>query len=136
MLLRKHPLLALKSLFECRCKDPCFIMDKCPLEIKIQALDPLQSNFTYFPKVRILIINFLLCAGVATFCRVKSAFSSNEVALPLSAEEGFTNLFGNSQTGEDELPTFIEGLKEFSKDDLLRIDSEGRCIITDHGHFG
>ncbi|KAJ6929842.1 LOW QUALITY PROTEIN: hypothetical protein NC652_013648 [Populus alba x Populus x berolinensis] len=30
--------------------------------------------------------------GLATFCRVKSAFSSSEVALPVAAEEGFTSL--------------------------------------------
>ncbi|KAL0350452.1 UNVERIFIED_CONTAM: DNA-(apurinic or apyrimidinic site) lyase 2 [Sesamum radiatum] len=31
-------------------------------------------------------------SGVATFCRVKSAFASDEVALPVSAEEGFTGV--------------------------------------------
>ncbi|KAI4314751.1 hypothetical protein L6164_027628 [Bauhinia variegata] len=74
-------------------------------------------------------------SGVATFCRVKSAFSSDEVALPLSAEEGFTGLIGNSQTGTDELPSFLEGLEEFSRDEILSVDREGRCVITDHGHF-
>nr|GMD31414.1 putative late blight resistance protein homolog R1A-4 [Ipomoea batatas] len=34
---------------------------------------------------------------VATFCRVKSAISSNEVALPIGAEEGFTGLLKASQ---------------------------------------
>lgn len=29
-----------------------------------------------------------------------------------------------------------EGLEEFSKEELLKLDSEGRCIVTDHGHFG
>jgi AP endonuclease-2 len=30
-----------------------------------------------------------------------------------------------------------EGLEgEFSKDELLKVDSEGRCVMTDHGHFG
>lgn len=81
-------------------------------------------------------INFIECAGVITFCRVKSAFSSNEVALPLLAEEGFTGLLGNSQTSKDKLPFLTEDLEEFSKDELLSVDSEGRCIITDHSHFG
>ncbi|KAJ1422611.1 Endonuclease/exonuclease/phosphatase superfamily [Sesbania bispinosa] len=72
---------------------------------------------------------------VITFCRVKSAFSSNEVALPLAAEEGFTGLMGNPQTSEDKLPFSMEDLEEFSKDELLSVDSEGRCIITDHSHF-
>ncbi|KAK3024459.1 hypothetical protein RJ639_042991 [Escallonia herrerae] len=77
-------------------------------------------------------------SGVATFCRVKSAFSSNEVALPVDAEEGFTGLLENARgfgTGKDEFPYVAEGLEEFSSEVLLKVDSEGRCIITDHGHF-
>ncbi|KAK7360190.1 hypothetical protein VNO77_02172 [Canavalia gladiata] len=74
-------------------------------------------------------------SGVITFCRVKSAFSSNEVALPLAAEEGFTGLMVNSESSKDELPFFMVDLEEISKDDLLSVDSEGRCVITDHSHF-
>ncbi|XP_061354902.1 DNA-(apurinic or apyrimidinic site) endonuclease 2 isoform X3 [Gastrolobium bilobum] len=74
-------------------------------------------------------------SGVITFCRVKSAFSSKEVALPLAAEEGFTGLMGCSQTSKDNFPSFMEDLEEFSKDELLSVDSEGRCIVTDHSHF-
>ncbi|XP_059438013.1 DNA-(apurinic or apyrimidinic site) endonuclease 2 isoform X2 [Corylus avellana] len=75
-------------------------------------------------------------SGVATFCRVKSAFSSNEVALPIAAEEGCTGLVGNSQNGKGEVCEAAEGLEgEFAKDELLKVDSEGRCVITDHGHF-
>lgn len=70
---------------------------------------------------------------MATFCRVKSAFSSDEVALPVAAEEGFTGLL---EIGKGEMAAAAEGLKEFSKDELLKVDGEGRCIITDHGHFG
>ncbi|XP_065618788.1 DNA-(apurinic or apyrimidinic site) endonuclease 2 [Quercus suber] len=71
-------------------------------------------------------------AGVATFCRVKSAFSSHEVALPIAAEEGFTGLLENSLSGKGEAH---EGLEDFAKDDLLKVDNEGRCVVTDHGHF-
>ncbi|KAL8118125.1 DNA-(apurinic or apyrimidinic site) endonuclease 2 isoform X1 [Apium graveolens] len=77
-------------------------------------------------------------SGVATFCRVKSAFSSGEVALPVDAEEGFTGLLENSRgfgDRKDDCCSIVEGLEEFSKDELLKVDSEGRCIITDHGHF-
>lgn len=77
-------------------------------------------------------------SGVATFCRVKSAFSSNEVALPVAAEEGFTGVLERSKglrSGEDERPGKAEGLEEFTKEELLKVDGEGRCIITDHGHF-
>ncbi|XVF59775.1 hypothetical protein PTKIN_Ptkin07bG0303100 [Pterospermum kingtungense] len=72
-------------------------------------------------------------SGVATFCRVKSAFSSVEAALPIAAEEGFTGLLGCSR--KDEAASVAEGLEEFSREELLKVDSEGRCIITDHGHF-
>ncbi|XP_075085893.1 DNA-(apurinic or apyrimidinic site) endonuclease 2 [Nicotiana tabacum] len=77
-------------------------------------------------------------SGVATFCRVKSAFLSNEVALPIAAEEGFTGLLGTSngyESRKDECPSIAEGLECFSRDELLKVDSEGRCLITDHGHF-
>ncbi|KAA0025674.1 DNA-(apurinic or apyrimidinic site) lyase 2 isoform X1 [Cucumis melo var. makuwa] len=74
-------------------------------------------------------------SGVATFCRVKSAFSSNEVALPVRAEEGFTGLLESSQDGKRTMGAVAEGLEEFSKEELLQLDSEGRCIVTDHGHF-
>ncbi|XP_031258723.1 DNA-(apurinic or apyrimidinic site) lyase 2-like isoform X2 [Pistacia vera] len=68
-------------------------------------------------------------SGVATFCRVKSAFSSDEVALPVAAEDGFTGVLDTSGS------KIAEGLEEFAKDELCRVDGEGRCIITDHGHF-
>ncbi|WCJ32635.1 hypothetical protein M5689_014045 [Euphorbia peplus] len=74
-------------------------------------------------------------SGVATFCRVKSAFSSTEPALPVSAEEGFTGLVNGSKFGKDDMAVIAQGLEEFDKDELLKIDGEGRCIITDHGHF-
>lgn len=67
---------------------------------------------------------------------MKSAFSSHEVALPIAAEEGFTGLLENSRAGKDEVPGIAKGLEEFSKDELLKVDNEGRCVITDHGHFG
>ncbi|XP_073122388.1 DNA-(apurinic or apyrimidinic site) endonuclease 2 [Henckelia pumila] len=77
-------------------------------------------------------------SGVATFCRVKSAFSSDEVALPVSAEEGFTGVLGNSPgfgSRKSECPLIVEGLEDFSTIELLKVDGEGRCIVTDHGHF-
>ncbi|XP_047321737.1 DNA-(apurinic or apyrimidinic site) endonuclease 2 [Impatiens glandulifera] len=73
-------------------------------------------------------------SGVATFCRVKSSFSSNEVALPLAAEEGFTGVLDRSN-GEEKTLRRACGLEDFTKDELIKVDSEGRCVITDHGHF-
>ncbi|KAG6534194.1 hypothetical protein ZIOFF_008079 [Zingiber officinale] len=78
--------------------------------------------------------------GVATFCRVRSAFSSKEVALPVEAEEGFTGLLECSK--KRDIPTDLlleapieEQKLEITQEDLLKVDNEGRCIITDHGHF-
>lgn len=80
---------------------------------------------------------FLKFAGVATFCRVKSASSSCEIALPVAAEEGITGLVNsNSRGGKNEMSAVGEGLEGYEKEELLRIDQEGRCVITDHGHFG
>lgn len=77
-------------------------------------------------------------AGVATFCRVKSASSSCEAALPVAAEEGFTGLVnsGFSRGGKSDSSVVAEGLEECEREELLRVDQEGRCVMTDHGHFG
>lgn len=76
-------------------------------------------------------------AGVATFCRVKSASLSCEVALPVAAEEGFTGLVNSGlRGGRSDSSVVAEGLEECEREELLRIDQEGRCVITDHGHFG
>lgn len=61
---------------------------------------------------------------------MKSAFLSAEVALPVGAEEGFTGVLEASGCKA------AEGLEEFEKEELCKIDNEGRCVITDHGHFG
>lgn len=60
------------------------------------------------------------------------------MALPVAAEEGFTGLLDNSRGNEVRSGkpfSEMECVKEFRKDELLKIDSEGRCVITDHGHF-
>ncbi|CAN6481350.1 unnamed protein product [Victoria cruziana] len=81
-------------------------------------------------------------SGVVTFCRVKSAFSSDEVALPISAEEGFTGLLDQSKARDKNISAFLlerllceEKFEQITEKDLLRVDSEGRCVITDHGNF-
>ena len=60
---------------------------------------------------------------------MKSAFSSAEAALPVAAAEGFTGVLESS-------PAVASGLEEFERDELLRVDCEGRCVVTDHTHFG
>ena len=58
------------------------------------------------------------------------------MGLPLAAEEGFTGVLGDSRSGRGEMFLVAAGLEEFEKDGLLKVDGEGRCVVTDHGHFG
>uniref|UniRef100_A0A3N7G908 Endonuclease/exonuclease/phosphatase domain-containing protein n=1 Tax=Populus trichocarpa TaxID=3694 RepID=A0A3N7G908_POPTR len=59
----------------------------------------------------------ILCffTWVATFCRVKSAFSSSEVALPVAAEEGFTRKFAYGPQAASEDMERIEFKMKFFK---------------------
>ncbi|EHA8588663.1 putative DNA-(apurinic or apyrimidinic site) lyase 2 [Cocos nucifera] len=68
---------------------------------------------------------YMFSMGVATFCRVRSAFSSNEVALPVGAEEGFSGLLECLKKREitrDFLrtPVEVEGLEDITNEDLLK----------------
>ena len=60
---------------------------------------------------------------------MKSAFSSSEAALPVAAEEGFTGVLPAKSAA-------ALGLEEFEVDELRKVDGEGRCVVTDHCHFG
>ena len=58
--------------------------------------------------------------------------------MPVAAEEGFTGLQyyakRNSEIVGDFViatPVEVEGLGEITREDLLRVDNEGRCIITE-----
>ncbi|XP_020277034.1 DNA-(apurinic or apyrimidinic site) lyase 2 isoform X2 [Asparagus officinalis] len=60
----------------------------------------------------------------------------------MAAEEGFTGTLHGLKKKEMmvgefevELPLNVEGLEDVTNEDLLKVDSEGRCVITDHGHF-
>lgn len=61
------------------------------------------------------------------------------MALPIAAEDGFTGLLENALgfgTQRDEWHSIARGFEDFCRDKLLEVDSEGRCVVTDHGHFG
>ncbi|KAI5060260.1 hypothetical protein GOP47_0024680 [Adiantum capillus-veneris] len=81
-------------------------------------------------------------SGVATFCRasITSCEPCTSGVLPLAADEGFTGLLHLSKRGE------IEGVDRvgyydnvlnmgMTQEELLQLDREGRCIVTDHGSF-
>ncbi|KAL2654012.1 hypothetical protein R1flu_022140 [Riccia fluitans] len=80
-------------------------------------------------------------SGVATFCRVGQTPSSTSILLPLAADEGFTGLLHFSRREEvadckGRVGCYEEVFKtELTSHELLRLDSEGRCLVTDHGSF-
>lgn len=57
---------------------------------------------------------------MATYCKRE--------LCPIQSEEGFSGLCSTSNIGGLE-----ELYKEFSIQELRELDSEGRCVITDHG---
>ncbi|KAG0587343.1 hypothetical protein KC19_2G158000 [Ceratodon purpureus] len=74
-------------------------------------------------------------SGVATFCRTGTA-------VPLAADEGFTGLLHVNRKGEIEGGKARVGCYEevlntdgMSRQELLELDREGRCLVTDHGSF-
>ncbi|XP_002964512.2 DNA-(apurinic or apyrimidinic site) lyase 2 [Selaginella moellendorffii] len=77
-------------------------------------------------------------SGVATFCKVECG---NNVALPVAAEEGFTGLLTSARAGEGDKEFWLGSydpvltVEGFTRQELLDLDNEGRCIVTDHGHF-
>ncbi|EFJ06887.1 hypothetical protein SELMODRAFT_430253 [Selaginella moellendorffii] len=77
-------------------------------------------------------------SGVATFCKVECG---NNVALPVAAEEGFTGPLTSARAGEGDKEFWLGSydpvltVEGFTRQELLDLDNEGRCIVTDHGHF-
>lgn len=74
-------------------------------------------------------------SGVATFCRTSTA-------VPLAADEGFTGLlhtnrFGEIEGGKARVGCYeeVQNTGNLSKQELLQLDREGRCLVTDHGSF-
>ncbi|KAG6554008.1 hypothetical protein Mapa_004925 [Marchantia paleacea] len=80
-------------------------------------------------------------SGVATFCRIGKTSSNTSPILPVAADEGFTGLLHFSRTdeigcGKGRVGCYEEVFQtELSSQELLRLDSEGRCLVTDHGSF-
>ncbi|KAL6010328.1 hypothetical protein ACLOJK_000759 [Asimina triloba] len=93
----------------------------------------LAAQVLEFPPSR-----YHLHSGVVTFCRVRSAFSSTEVTLPLAAEEGFTGILSRSR-GRDAVMRNcgieMEDISEITKEDLCKkrwevLLSQGRRVFV------
>ncbi|KAK9791349.1 hypothetical protein WJX73_004407 [Symbiochloris irregularis] len=70
-------------------------------------------------------------SGVATFCKVGHA-------VPAEAQEGLTGLL--QPPGSKETPVAAAAHAElidsgYDAEQLLTLDVEGRCVVTDHGQF-
>jgi len=59
-------------------------------------------------------------SGVATFVR--------DTLTPFTAEDGLSSSCSSS---EDPVGCY-DGETEFTADELIKLDSEGRCVITEH----
>ncbi|CAN6560945.1 unnamed protein product [Malus baccata var. baccata] len=57
--------------------------------------------------------------------RLKLTLSGDEVALPMAAEEAFTGVL---DSGKGQMNAVAEGLKEFSRDDLLKLMAKGGVL--------
>lgn len=68
------------------------------------------------------LLTFSFLPGVATYCK--------DSATPFLAEEGLTGLL---TTHEEAVGCYSNQL-EFSSEELLALDNEGRAVITQH-HF-
>ncbi|KXS18871.1 DNase I-like protein [Gonapodya prolifera JEL478] len=67
-------------------------------------------------------------SGVATYIRL------DRVPTPIDAEEGFTGLLSRPGA-QSKLGCYGDLEEEFERDELVQLDSEGRCMITDHEAF-
>ncbi|CAN6575985.1 unnamed protein product [Malus baccata var. baccata] len=56
---------------------------------------------------------------------LRSTLSGDEVALPVAAEEAFTGVL---DSGKGQMNAVAEGLKEFSRDDLLKLMAKGGVL--------
>ncbi|KAL0047212.1 hypothetical protein WJX82_009612 [Trebouxia sp. C0006] len=72
-------------------------------------------------------------SGVATYCK-------KTVTVPVAAEQGITGILHDGKleaaNAARQIPGCLEELcNRFTQEELLAIDLEGRCVITDHEAF-
>lgn len=72
-------------------------------------------------------------SGVATYCK-------KAVTVPVAAEQGITGILHDRKlegaNAARQIPGCLEELcNRFTQEELLAIDLEGRCVITDHEAF-
>eukprot|EP00898_Chlorokybus_atmophyticus_P006129 jgi/Chlat1/6517/Chrsp45S05995 len=78
-------------------------------------------------------------SGTATYCRTGSPRETSSALLPIAAEQGVTGVLhhkGITGVKQDGTIGHWETVAEcFATSELQELDSEGRCVVTDHGHF-
>jgi AP endonuclease-2 len=83
--------------------------------------------------------------GYFSFCKTKSGYSGVATYVrspawrPVAAEEGITGVLRGvgrfEQTSGDLAESALEEDELDEEVGMVELDSEGRCVITDHGHF-
>lgn len=68
----------------------------------------------------LILLPFLICTGVATYCK--------DSATPIAAEEGLTGLL----THHEGAVGCYGDQTEFCSKELQLLDNEGRAVITKH----
>lgn len=63
-------------------------------------------------------------SGVATYCKTH--------ATPVCAEEGLSGILTDKMKGAPEVIGHYGDLSEFTNEELMSLDTEGRAILTEH----
>ena len=127
---RKRPVSRQSHARHCHCsRQPCIACGSNP------------TRFIHFVPLFVVCPTFAVqgYSGVATFTRIGSA-------CPVAAEEGVTGTWPNQSVGGPSSPSGSHPsaapighnsavLSCLSAAELRELDSEGRCVLTDHGAF-
>ncbi|PJF19624.1 DNA-(apurinic or apyrimidinic site) lyase [Paramicrosporidium saccamoebae] len=104
----------------------CFQESKINEVAKLQREYAMPSEYTgYFTFQK--AVKKVGYSGVVTYCK-------RGTWEPIAYEEGFTGVLSTGSTGSTGSLGNTENQK-YDTDILRTLDSEGRCIITDHVHF-
>ncbi|KAJ3341820.1 DNA-(apurinic or apyrimidinic site) lyase 2 [Gonapodya sp. JEL0774] len=100
----------------------------CFQEMKV-TWEKLDSDIALIPGYDAF---FSVSRGKSGYSGVATYVCTDRIPTPLDAEEGFTGLLARPGT-LSRIGCYGDLELEFDRDELVHLDSEGRCLITDHG---